>query len=268
MSTLIDRTAAPSSIEVPGPVTRVPTLEELERLTAVPERRVVYRGVDWSFYQQLIDSIPERANIHVDYDGKDLEVTGKGWIHEGDNRLLGIFVAIVTEELQIPCKGLRETTWKRPHIARGLEADECFYFGPEKLAAVAEARSRGSRDVTDIPNPDLAIEVDISPPEVDRAGIYAALGVAEVWRFADSALVIERLTAQGAYVSVEKSEFLPVRADEIRRWVVDEDSADDSAWARRLRAELKSTKVSNPGTQGGRQRERSWEGTAPDESHS
>jgi len=48
----------------------------------------VYRGVDWSFYQQLIDSIPERANIHVDYDGKDLEVTGKGWIHEGDNRLL------------------------------------------------------------------------------------------------------------------------------------------------------------------------------------
>ncbi len=56
----------------------MPTLEELERLTAVPERRVVYRGVDWSFYERLVDSIPERTNIHVDYDGKDLEVMGKG----------------------------------------------------------------------------------------------------------------------------------------------------------------------------------------------
>jgi len=29
---------------------------------------------------------------------------------------------------------------------------------------------------------------------------------------------------------------LPVRAEEIRRWVVDEDSGDHSDWARRLRA--------------------------------
>ena len=65
------------SLEVPGPVTRVPSLEELERLTAVPERRVVYRNVDWSFYERLVDSIPETANIHVDYDGKDLEVMGE-----------------------------------------------------------------------------------------------------------------------------------------------------------------------------------------------
>ena len=70
------------SLEFLGPVTVVPSLEELERLTAVPERRVVYRDVDWSFYEQLVDSIPETTNIHVDYDGKDLEVMGKGRKHE------------------------------------------------------------------------------------------------------------------------------------------------------------------------------------------
>ncbi len=83
MSTLIDRTAAPSSIEIPGPVMRVPTLKELERLTAVPEQRVVYRGVDWSFYERLVDSIPESTSIHVDYDGKDLEVIGQGLASRG-----------------------------------------------------------------------------------------------------------------------------------------------------------------------------------------
>jgi Uma2 family endonuclease len=240
MTTIIDRTVpAPSSIEFHGPTTRVPTLEELERLTAVAERRVVYRGVDWSFYERLVDSIPQTTNIHVDFDGKDLEVIAKGRIHGGYNRLLGRFVSVVTEELEIPCTGLGETTWKRPEIARGLEADDCFFFESNKLAAIAGARLVRTGEVADIPNPDLAIEVDISPPQVDRAEIYAALRVTEVWRFADKTLVIERLTPEGVYARVEASGFMPVTADEIRRWVVDEDSSDESAWARRLRAEVR-----------------------------
>ena len=63
-------TAVPSPLEFSGPIAQVPTLAELERLTAVPERRVVYRGVDWSFYEQLVDSIPESSPIRVAYDGK------------------------------------------------------------------------------------------------------------------------------------------------------------------------------------------------------
>jgi Uma2 family endonuclease len=241
MTTLIDRTMpTPPSIEFHGPVTAIPTLEEIERLTAVPERRVVYRNVDWSFYERLVDSIPETTNIHVDYDGKDLEFMGKGRKHERVRGLLGRLVETISEELAIPCNAVGETTWKRIGLARGLEADECYYFLLEKLAANAAAVARDSDDIGDYPNPDLAIEVDISPPQVDRAGIYAALRVAEVWRFADNLLVIERLTPHGTYASVETSGFLPVTAEEVRRWVVDEDSSDESAWARRLRADVRA----------------------------
>ena len=60
---------------------------------------------------------------------------------------------------------------------RGLAVDQCYYFEAGKPAAVAAARARKSNDVADYPNPDLAIEVDLSPPEIDRAGIYAALKV-------------------------------------------------------------------------------------------
>jgi Uma2 family endonuclease len=236
---LIDRTTVPVPLEVAG-VVAVPSLEEIERLTSVPDRRVVYRRVGWAFYEALVDSIPESSRIHVDFDGKDVEVMVKGLIHEGSNRLLGRFVDIVTEELEIPCRGLGETTWKRPQIARGLEADECYFFRPEKLVAVAKAWSRGSTDLADIPNPDLAIEVDISLPQIDRAGIYAALGVSEVWRFVAGRLVIDRLTPDRRYVGVGSSAFLPVTAEEVTRWVVEEDSSDESAWARRLRAEVRA----------------------------
>ncbi len=234
MSTATTYTASvpPPPLEVAGPVTRVPSLDEIRDLTSVPDRRVVFRGVDWSFYERLVDSIPESSNIHVDYDGKDLEIMGIGPNHEDVKTLLGRFVNLLAAHSRRPCKCLGSTTWKRREIARGVEADQCFYFDADKLATVA--RLGRSNDVSAFPNPDLAIEVDLSQPQVDRAGIYAALRVAEVWRYGADGLVIERLTADGRYEQVESSAFLNVRPDEIVRWIIQEDTTDDSAWTRRL----------------------------------
>jgi Uma2 family endonuclease len=205
-------------------------------MTSVPDQRVVIRDVDWAFYEQLVDSIPEWSHIHVDYDGKDLEVMGNGRKHERIRELLGYLVWVITEEFEIPYKSVGQTTWKRAALARGLEADQCYYFRPEKLAADAVAQARDSDDIADYPNPDLACEVDISNPRIDRAGIYAALDVAEVWRFVGDQVIIERLGDDRAYQAVDASAFLLIRAQEVGRWVVEEDSRSQLDWARRLRA--------------------------------
>ena len=49
-------------------------------------------------------------------------------------------------------------------------------------------------------------------------------------------VIIERLGEDGSFHHVEGSAFLAIRAKEVRRWVVEEDSSDECAWARRLRA--------------------------------
>ena len=219
---------------------RVPSLLELERLTEIPEQRAVFRGVDWAFYDQLVDSVPARCPIHVDFDGTDLEVMRRGRLHERLRLKLERIVWIAAEECCVPHSGAGETTWKRPQTRCGLEADQSYYFSPEKLDADAAAISRDSDDIADYPNPDLAIEVDISLPSIERAGIYAALFVPEVWRFDGRNVIIERLTADGRYASVESSGFLPVTAEFVRRWLVDEDARDQIAWSRRLRAEIKT----------------------------
>jgi len=216
----------------------IPSLDELLQMTSQPDQRVVFRGVGWAFYEQLVNSIPEGCHIHLDYDGKDLEVMSPTSArHDEAKELLGQFVEAIAQELAIPYKAVGQTTWIRPEVARGLESDQCYYFSGEKLVAATAAKARRSPGVTDYPNPDLAIEVDISPSRVDRAGIYAALAVLEVWRFDDEQdFVIDRLRDDSTYYPVEASGFLPVRAKEIHRWVMDEDSSDHSAWARRLRA--------------------------------
>jgi Uma2 family endonuclease len=216
----------------------IPSIDELYRMTAVPDQRVVIRDVSWAFYEQLVDSIPPRAHIHVDYDGKDLEIMSPSPVHDGARKLMGQLAEAVAQVLRIPYKSLGQTTWKRQDLTRGLESDECYMFQPEKLAAVGKALARKSMNIADYPNPDLSIEIDISSPEIDRPGIYAALRVPELWRFEGESeqVIIERLGDDGSYHPVDESRFLPIRAEEVRRWVVDENSDDESAWAERLRA--------------------------------
>jgi len=72
------------------------------------------------------------------------------------------------------------------------------------------------------------------PRKIDRPGIYAALQVAEVWRFDGKALVIEQLGPDGKYLPAESSRFLPLRADDVLRWLIAEDSGDEVAWEQRL----------------------------------
>ena len=59
------------------------------------------------------------------------------------------------------------------------------------------------------PPPDLAIEVDITRSSLDRMGIYAALGVPEIWRYDGTAFEILVLT-NNVYVRSERSSLLPV----------------------------------------------------------
>jgi hypothetical protein len=89
-------------------------------------------------------------------------------------------------------------------------------------------------EADDYPNPDLAIEIDLSGPRVDRSDIYSKLRVAEVWRFNGKTVVIERLQDDGSYAPAETSLFLPLRPKDILRWLIEEDYADELDWERRL----------------------------------
>ena len=107
--------------------------------------------MDWGFYEALVDSIPDGSNIHVDYDGRDLEIMAKGPKHEIINRRADIVVGIVAREWVIPFAGMRESTWKRQQIARGPRA-LVFEFqvlgrgpvGHRTATASAACRSRAS----------------------------------------------------------------------------------------------------------------------------
>jgi Uma2 family endonuclease len=201
---------------------------------ALPDERVIVPGATWEDYERYAAAIGEGANVRLAFDGRDIEIMTTGPRHDSLRELLSAFVNMIAVELDIDLEALGQTTWMRPGVNRGLESDLCYYFDPAKIAVWAAAMELKSNDVDDYPNPDLAIEVDISPSKIDRPGIYAALEVLELWRFHDGSVSIEHLV-DGAYVTAAASRFLHVRAEDVTRWLLVEKSRDRRSWRRRLR---------------------------------
>ncbi len=213
------------------------TTKPPNRATAQPqgETRILVPNASWTLYEGFVKNLPESSPIRTAFDGKDVEIMVKGAIHDYFADLLNDFIKIIAVALAVPIKSFGETTWIRPEIERGIEADGCYYLDPAKIASALASVARRVNDVAAYPNPDLAIEIDISVPKADRTGIYAALGVAELWIFDGETLTIERLDEHGRYQPVEQSGFLRVRADQVPRWLLDADLSDYGAWTRQVR---------------------------------
>jgi Uma2 family endonuclease len=214
-----------------------PRVSLVKTITAMisPDKRVIIADATWDDYERFCDATSEGSNVRIAFDGKDIEIMTLGPRHESLRDLLGQFVHLVAGELLIERQAVGSTTWKRKRVNRGVESDLCYYFDPAKLVAYTAATARQSNDVKDYPNPDLAIEIDLSRSKIDRPGIYAALKVPEVWRVDKKSVSIEQLGPHGTYVVVASSRFLHVRSEEIMRWLFGEESSIRVNWEHRLR---------------------------------
>ncbi|MEC4807311.1 MAG: Uma2 family endonuclease [Jaaginema sp. PMC 1079.18] len=179
-----------------------------------PTHSTVLSNVRWQTYQALALDLAQTAGKRLTYDRGQLEIMTPLPEHEVTKRLLGRFVEATTEVLGIEIYSLGSTTWSREDLQRGLEPDECYYITQE-----AVVRGQLNFDLSVDPPPDLAIEIEITSSSLDRLSIYAALGIAEVWRFDSQDLTIYVLR-EGVYEVQERSQVLSVltRSDLRQFW--------------------------------------------------
>jgi len=158
------------------------------------EQRFVLHDVPWWTYVALRDALDEVSRVRMTYLEGTLELMSPSLLHEDAKKIIARLVEAWAVDHRIDLNGFGSTTFRREAKARGLEPDECY-----KLGAIAEDGV-----------PDIAIEVIVSNPLVDKLAVYAGLGVAEVWTWhADhAALVVHRLI-DGAYEARERSEIVP-----------------------------------------------------------
>jgi len=165
-----------------------------------------------------------------------LEIMSPSLEHERLSSLIGRMIEAYTEELGIPIQTARSTTLKSELKQRGLEPDESYYITNE-----AQVRGLDEIDLSVNPPPDLAIEVDITSSSLDQLGIYAALGVPEVWICDGTNLAIYGLQTDGSYALLDRSSTLRTLLPQtIVEFLAKRNSTDETSWIRSFRQWVKN----------------------------
>jgi Uma2 family endonuclease len=168
-----------------------------------PCQRFVLWNLGWESYELIVEALNEQ-HVRSTYDRGDLELMSPLPIHEAIKVWFGHFMLVLGEELDFPSRGVGGPTLKRHVRDRGLEPDDCYY-----LSSAAQVVDWAALNLDHDPPPDLALEVDITHSCLDRMGVYAGLGVPEVWRFDGEAWHIHLLGTDGTYQESPSSAAFP-----------------------------------------------------------
>jgi Uma2 family endonuclease len=217
----------------------VPANKRLPREQA--PQLVALDNVRWETYERLLRDL-DGQNVRITYDrGRMVLMSPLPW-HEKVKTLIGRMIELAGLELIIPISSLGSATWKRKDLARGLEADECYYVQHEHLV-----RRKKRIDLATDPPPDLAVEVDITHQPADRPSVYAALGVNEVWRYDGKRVEFLKLGADGIYRAIPASEAFPELTPEvINRFLGMFGTTDESSLMRAFQQFLRKSRQRKP----------------------
>jgi len=153
------------------------------------DARILLRDVAWATYAALRDA-PDHDHLRMTYLDGELEIMSPGRQHGVSAAVIGRLLEVFCLERRIPLYLLGTTTFREETQKRGLEADEAYARGIEKE------------------RPDLAIEVVVSSPLLDKLEVYRGLGVAEVWVFRRGMFTIHSLVGD-RYLEVGTSVVFP-----------------------------------------------------------
>lgn len=142
------------------------------------DQSVVLHNISWNSYRQISDTLQDETAAHFTFDRGRLEIMVLSLRHEYLKKILAMLFERLAENLDVEIFAAGSTTFRREDIARGFEPDECYY--------VENAQGMRGKDVVNLdfdPPPDLTIEIDVKHSSLDRMGIFAAMGIPEVWRY-------------------------------------------------------------------------------------
>lgn len=88
----------------------------------------VLHDIDWGTYTRLVRAFGTTRRFRLTYDRGTLEICSPLWEHGRPAYILGVFVDVLTQELQWQYEPGGSVTLRRRRKSRGLEPDQCYWI--------------------------------------------------------------------------------------------------------------------------------------------
>ena len=198
------------------------------------ETRTLLKNISWQTYKLMLAEMGSERQNRIAYELGTVEIMTPLMPHENSNRLIEVFIGVMSEELGLEIKRTGSLTLSRDDLKRGGEPDSSYYIQNESLV-----RGKENIDLAIDPPPDLVLEVEYSSSAIDKLTLYASMGIPELWRFNGSVLRVYIL-AERQYTEVEySSTFEPIPVKEITRFLQQAKVKGENATTRDFRAWIK-----------------------------
>ena len=200
-------------------------------IVRAPDQRVLLDNITWDTYESLLVAHRDRSVPRFTYDRGQLEIMSPSDEHEQLKETTTLLVNIAAEELHINLEGFGSTTFRREDIARGFEPDACFY-----VASLMRVKGNVELDLRADPPPDLVIEFDVTRSSLDKLGVFAHVGVPEVWRYDGRRLNILCLQGLEYREQVESMALRGPFSRDVSRFLDQSRTLERLEWLRQVRA--------------------------------
>ncbi len=186
------------------------------------EQRTVLNNISWETFEALLRDTGEDRGYRFAYDCGTLEIMTPLFEHENPKIQFDRLIFALAVELKIKIRSAGSTTLKRQPISKGIEPDSCYYIQNEPII-----RGKQKLDLITDPAPDLAVEIDITSSSVNKFNIYAALGVAELWRYDGEVLKFYQLM-ESQYIEINFSRAFPlISVSDMNRFIQQSRTMDE-----------------------------------------
>ena len=200
------------------------------------DQPVLMDGVSWETYEALLTDGGDRRRTRMTFDQGVLEIVTPSYEHEHAGNVVAKVAEALLDARKQDYAPAGSTTFKDQGAGRGFEPDASYY-----MEHAARIRGLMRIDLDSDPPPDLVIEIDVTHSSMDKLPVYAALGVAEVWRHQRGRIQMYRLEA-GSYVEVDGSTVIPgLSAVRLTAFVRDSLTMSRPDWWQRVEAWVRET---------------------------
>jgi Uma2 family endonuclease len=142
------------------------------------EQRIVLEKVSWQQFETLLADMGADRSTRFTLARGRLELMTPLEEHDRCHKLIESLILVLADEGTVRVEGYKAPTLKRPDLGIAIEPETGYYI--QQAAAVGGKRAI---DLAVDPPPDLVLDVSFSPRTSDRLALYAAIGIAEVWRY-------------------------------------------------------------------------------------
>jgi Uma2 family endonuclease len=163
---------------------------------------LVFHDCGWDEYERVLRDLEDRPALRVTYDDGRLQIVSTSPEHEGYKDFILRLVQVLSEVRGVTLETRGSTTWKRRALRKGTEPDTCFY-----IANAHHIVGKLTIDLESDPPPDVAVEIDVTSNSLSKFGIYAALGVPEIWRYDTSVAQFYVLTGSDYRIVTDSRAF-------------------------------------------------------------